>query len=272
MSWHDADAVVGVASVLAVRIARFQDIELLKRFARRRLIAIRRLHVVEIGRRDNVVRERRLFRARMHSNVTLGRRDGLRRLAGAVVGVGGHHDRTPGLLRIGMVAVDGFELLRGVFEAALRHQRVGIGEHLFRRIGIEGRRSVDLVRRAARQCERGKEHCSAQSPSEVSCEDCHASRCFPPWPALFPPRVACGSGHPVNDRNSHSTSPPYPKDGSEIEPPDCPTNHNGLYQPNVVPSGPRAISRHIGLMHGQSSKLTPRQQRWPTERSGPECG
>ena len=108
-----------------------------QRLARRVLIAVGQLHLLEVGLRDDVVGERGFLGAGVHGRVALGRGNGLRQLAGLVVGVGGHDDGAARLRRVRMLAVDVLEFLGGVLELALRLQSVGVGEHLAGRIGVE---------------------------------------------------------------------------------------------------------------------------------------
>ena len=76
--------------------------------------------------------ERRFLGSGVHRDVTLGGGDSLWRFTCAIVGISRHDDGAPGFLRIGMLAIDGFELLRSVFEIALGHHRIGVSKHLAR--------------------------------------------------------------------------------------------------------------------------------------------
>ena len=138
----DAHAVISVARVLAVRIARLESLQLGKGTAGIRLIAIGTDHVVEVGRDNDVMRQRGFFGAGVHRGIATSAGDRLLRLARAVIGVGRHHDRAACFRRIGMITVEIFEFLGRILVTATAHQLISVGKHLCRRIGVQQLRCV----------------------------------------------------------------------------------------------------------------------------------
>ena len=123
--------------VFAVGIAADQRFHLLDRFLGLALIAVRRGHTVEIGRRDDVLRLRRILGSGMDGEVAPRGGHGFRLLPGLLIGDGGHQHRLLRLFRIGIELIEPLVEHSGFLAASLFEQFVRLFIDHVRRTVIE---------------------------------------------------------------------------------------------------------------------------------------
>ena len=145
----NADAILGLSGVRALRVTRHERLELGDRLAGCRLIALRILDLVEVRRCNDVMGKRRVLRARMHDDVALRSGYGLGVFPGLVVGIGRQHHRAPRFLRVRVMPIDLLEFLRRGLIAPVGEQSVGLIVHDPGRIGVQRLQRIRIRRRAA---------------------------------------------------------------------------------------------------------------------------
>ncbi len=151
----------------------------LDRLLRVALVAHRVLHLVVVGRANDVVGERGIVGAGMHGRVAASRQNRIVVHAGLVVGVGGERQgpagvRLRGIVRERIVALEILELLGRVLVRAVGHHGVGVRIHFLGRVGVfEARGLLATEHRTAtersrgyegKQSQRGRRH---QTPPET---------------------------------------------------------------------------------------------------------
>ena len=120
---------------------------------------------------DDVLRVGRVGIGRIKRHVALGGVDGVIIVALPVLREGGHHHRFARLLRIGMLAVDGFELLAGFLEVALLEiGQALIVEHIGRLGLLDIGGEIDVF--LGRACRQQRESAGAQR-HQRSANDLH---------------------------------------------------------------------------------------------------
>ena len=147
---HDARPVARLGGVARLGIALNKRLVGLKRLARIGLIAPRVEYAVVIGHGDDVLGEVRLRGSGMEREVAIRGADRVVEFAGFVIGESRHEDGAARLLRIRMIDIDVFVLLRRVAEFALIGQRLGLlVDDVGRLVGILDNVLVAVQERAA---------------------------------------------------------------------------------------------------------------------------